>query len=265
MTSRRSSARSSWRARRRASRRPRTSATRRCPRSRAAHSSRRAGEASSPTARTRRTPKTRSPLPSRRRVERSDPLRRTFSAPSRPTQGPAAPPSPEGNEPHPPLTRKSTWSTAPIARGFWPHPAQAESCQQLFASRCFPIGSAAGVVPSRRPISGCSTGTRGQPNAGVHMATYITLLKYTEQGLKTIKESPSRLERAKQLLKSLGGELKSFHLVQGRYDAVVISEAPNDEVVTKFALVSGSLGNVRTETLRAFTEDEYRKIVSALP
>jgi len=112
------------------------------------------------------------------------------------------------------------------------------------------------------------------------MATYITLLKYTEQGLKTIKESPSRLERAKQLLKSLGGELKSFHLVQGRYDAVVISEAPNDEVVTKFALVSGflgnartekfalvsgSLGNVRTETLRAFTEDEYRKIVSALP
>ena len=96
------------------------------------------------------------------------------------------------------------------------------------------------------------------------MATYITLLKYTEQGLKTIKESPSRLERAKQLLKSLGGEVKSFHLVQGRYDAIVISEAPNDEVVTKFAL-TGSLGNVRTETLRAFTEDEYRKIVSALP
>jgi uncharacterized protein with GYD domain len=97
------------------------------------------------------------------------------------------------------------------------------------------------------------------------MATYITLLKYTEQGLKTIKESPSRLEKAKQLLKSLGGALKSFHLVQGRYDAIVISEAPNDEVVTKFALATGSLGNVRTETLRAFTEDEYRKIVSALP
>ena len=68
------------------------------------------------------------------------------------------------------------------------------------------------------------------------MATYITLLKYTEQGLKTIKESPSRLEKAKQLLKSLGGELKSFHLVQGRYDAIVISEAPNDEAATKSAL-----------------------------
>src|SRR5438445_13074743 len=98
-----------------------------------------------------------------------------------------------------------------------------------------------------------------------NMATYITLLKYTDQGIKSIKESPSRLEKAKQLLKSLGGELKSFHLVQGRYDAIVLSVAPIDEDVTKFALVTGSLGNVRTETLRAFTEDEYRKIVSALP
>ena len=121
-------------------------------------------------------------------------------------------------------------------------------------------------MPIRRPISESGTGTRGQhQRRGSYTATYITLLKYTEQGLKTIKESPSRLERAKQLLKSLGGELKSFHLVQGRYDAIVISEAPNDEVVTKFALVTGSLGNVRTETLRAFTEDEFRKIVSALP
>lgn len=97
------------------------------------------------------------------------------------------------------------------------------------------------------------------------MATYISLLNYTEQGLKAIKESPSRLEKAKQLLRSLGGELKSFHLLQGRYDAIVVSEAPNDEVAAKFALVIGSLGNIRTETLRAFTEDEYRKIVSALP
>src|SRR5436309_10128322 len=73
-----------------------------------------------------------------------------------------------------------------------------------------------------------------------NMATYITLLKYTEQGIKSIKESPSRLEKARQLLKSLGGELKSFYLVQGRFDAVVIAEAPNDEVVAKFALASGS-------------------------
>jgi len=97
------------------------------------------------------------------------------------------------------------------------------------------------------------------------MATYITLLNYTAQGLKAIKESPSRLEKARQLLKSLGGELKSFYLAQGRYDAVVISEAPSDEVAAKFALTIGAQGNVRTETVRAFTEDEYRKIVSGLP
>ena len=54
-------------------------------------------------------------------------------------------------------------------------------------------------------------------------------------------------------------------LAQGRYDAVVISEAPSDEVAAKFALTIGAQGNVRTETVRAFTEDEYRKIVSGLP
>jgi uncharacterized protein with GYD domain len=96
------------------------------------------------------------------------------------------------------------------------------------------------------------------------MPTYVTLLRYTEQGIKNIKESPSRLERAKQGLKALGGELKSFHLVQGRYDAVVIAELPNDDAVAKFALSTGQQGNVRTETFRAFTEDEYRKIISGL-
>jgi len=97
------------------------------------------------------------------------------------------------------------------------------------------------------------------------MATYVTLLKYTEQGIRNIKEGPSRLEKAKQLIKSLGGELKSFYLVQGRFDAIVITEAPNDDVAAKFALATGSAGNVRTETTRAFTEEEYRRIISGLP
>ncbi len=97
------------------------------------------------------------------------------------------------------------------------------------------------------------------------MPTYVTFLKYTEQGIKNIKESPSRLEKAKQALKSLGGELKSFHLVQGRFDAIVLTEAPNDEVAAKFALATGAQGNVRTETVRAFTEEEYRRIISGLP
>lgn len=97
------------------------------------------------------------------------------------------------------------------------------------------------------------------------MATYISLLHFTEQGIKNIKESPARLENAKKAWKSMGAELKAFYLTLGQYDAVVVSEAPNDETVAKLALAIGALGNIGTETLRAFTEDEYRKLIAALP
>lgn len=97
------------------------------------------------------------------------------------------------------------------------------------------------------------------------MPTYISLLRLTQQGIEKIKESPARLDSAKIAFKSLGAELKEFYLVTGAYDIVIISEAPNDEVVAKLALSIGAQGNVRTETLRAFKEDEYRKIISELP
>jgi len=57
---------------------------------------------------------------------------------------------------------------------------------------------------------------------------------------------------------------KDFYRVMGQYDAVCISEAPDDETAAKLILAVGSKGNVRSETLRAFTEEEYRKIVGAL-
>jgi len=97
------------------------------------------------------------------------------------------------------------------------------------------------------------------------MPTYIALLKYTQEGMKKIKESPARLDAAKKAFKAVGAELKQWYLVMGRYDAVVITEAPNDETVAKLSLAIGSLGALHTETLRAFTEDEYRKIIAALP
>lgn len=97
------------------------------------------------------------------------------------------------------------------------------------------------------------------------MATFISLLKYTEKGAAAIKESPARLDAAKKLFHSMGAELKQWYLVMGQYDAVVISEAPNDEVVAKLLLAIGALGNVSTQTLRAFTEDEFRKLVASLP
>ena len=80
-----------------------------------------------------------------------------------------------------------------------------------------------------------------------------------------MKESPARLEAAKELFKSMGAELKAFYLTMGRFDAIVISEGPNDETATKLAITIGSMGAVRTETLRAFTEDEYRQLISELP
>lgn len=97
------------------------------------------------------------------------------------------------------------------------------------------------------------------------MATYISLIHYTEQGIRDIQDSPTRLEAGKRLLKDLGGELKSFYLTMGPYDIVIVLEAPNDEVVAKFALALSAQGNVRTTHLRAFTEAEYRKIVKELP
>ncbi|MFQ6015249.1 MAG: GYD domain-containing protein [Anaerolineae bacterium] len=97
------------------------------------------------------------------------------------------------------------------------------------------------------------------------MATYVILVNYTQQGIQNIKESPNRLDAAKEAFRAAGAEIKAFYLVLGRYDIVVIAEAPDDETAAKLALTIGSGGAVRTETLRAFTEDEYRQIIAALP
>jgi uncharacterized protein with GYD domain len=97
------------------------------------------------------------------------------------------------------------------------------------------------------------------------MATFISLLRWTERGIEHVKESPARLDAARGAFRAAGAELKSFYLVMGRYDAVVISEAPSDEAAAKALLSICSHGNVQTETYRAFSEDEFRKIVSNLP
>lgn len=97
------------------------------------------------------------------------------------------------------------------------------------------------------------------------MATYIMLFRFTQQGGQYIKESPARVEAAKQAFRAIGAEVKEFYLVMGQYDTVFVVEAPDDETIATAALAVSSLGNVRTETLRAFTEDEYRKIIAAVP
>jgi len=97
------------------------------------------------------------------------------------------------------------------------------------------------------------------------MPTYIALMSWTQKGIENVKESPARLDRAKDAFKAAGAEIKAFYLVNGRYDAVVIAEAPNDEVIAKLVLATGSQGSIRTETVRAYTEAEYRKIIASLP
>ena len=96
------------------------------------------------------------------------------------------------------------------------------------------------------------------------MPTYITLYNWTQKGIEDIKESPARLDAAKQLIETMGGRLVGFYMVQGQYDMVAISEGP-EESVAKLALSIGSKGSVRSVTMRAYTEDEYRKIISELP
>ena len=97
------------------------------------------------------------------------------------------------------------------------------------------------------------------------MPTYIALGHYTQQGIQNIKEGPARTKAAQKNAHALGAEFKAFYLVMGQYDFITIIEAPDDKTAAKFALSTASEGNVRVETLRAFTEEEYGDIVAALP
>lgn len=96
------------------------------------------------------------------------------------------------------------------------------------------------------------------------MSHFITLIRYTQQGAAKIKESPARLDAAKKAAEKVGGKIHAWYLTMGKYDAVLISEFPNDEAGAKFMLGTGAQGNVTTHTLKAFTEDEYRKILGSL-
>jgi uncharacterized protein with GYD domain len=96
------------------------------------------------------------------------------------------------------------------------------------------------------------------------MARYIELLNWTDQGVKNVKDSPKRLDAARQLAKKMGCEVRDFYMTTGACDMVVIIDAPDDEAVAKFNLTLAMGGNVRTTTLKAFPEDAYRKIIGAL-
>jgi uncharacterized protein with GYD domain len=97
------------------------------------------------------------------------------------------------------------------------------------------------------------------------MATYIILANYTQKGIESIKDSPDRLEASKVAFEAMGAEVKAFYLVTGQYDMVIVVEAPDDITLAKLVLSVGSRGAVRLQTIRAYTESEYRQIIEAIP
>jgi uncharacterized protein with GYD domain len=94
------------------------------------------------------------------------------------------------------------------------------------------------------------------------MPTYVSLVHWTEQGIKNYKDTMKRLEDFTKLAESMGGRVRESLYTVGEYDIVIVTEFPDDETATAGLLRVASLGNVRTNTMRAFTADEMGGIIS---
>ena len=93
------------------------------------------------------------------------------------------------------------------------------------------------------------------------MPTYIVLANFTEQGMRNIHDSPKRAEAFKDTAKKLGATVKDMYWTLGQYDIVAIVEAPDEVTMTALGLSTGKLGNVRTQTLRAFAPADMKNIL----
>jgi uncharacterized protein with GYD domain len=97
------------------------------------------------------------------------------------------------------------------------------------------------------------------------MASYICLMNFTDQGTKSIKDTVHRAETAQRMAGEFGVTFKSIHWTLGVYDAVIEVEAKDEASFLAFGLASASLGNTRTQTLRAFSADEMKAVLAKLP
>jgi uncharacterized protein with GYD domain len=97
------------------------------------------------------------------------------------------------------------------------------------------------------------------------MSTFMLSLNWTDQGIRAVKEAPKRARAGRELAAKVGVEIKQLFLTSGDSDIVLIVDAPSGDNVAKFALLLGSLGNVRTRTSRAWHESEFQKLISELP
>ena len=96
------------------------------------------------------------------------------------------------------------------------------------------------------------------------MATFVVLLNFTDQGIRNVKDSPERLNAFRAMAEEMGISIKSVYYTVGNYDIVTVVEGP-DEAVTAALLKVGSLGNVRSQTLRGFSPDEMKQMISKMP
>ena len=96
------------------------------------------------------------------------------------------------------------------------------------------------------------------------MPRYIALVSFTDQGIRNVKESPKRAERFKKMAAKHKVKVREIHWTMGKYDLVVSFDAPNDAAMSALALDNAQLGNVRTETMRAYTRDEFVNILKTL-
>lgn len=96
------------------------------------------------------------------------------------------------------------------------------------------------------------------------MATYVLLVDFTDEGIRTVKKSPDRVKALDAEAEKLGMKIKESYWTVGAHDLVLIVEAPNDEAIATLALSVGSRGQVRTHTLRAFSASEFARIVANL-
>ena len=96
------------------------------------------------------------------------------------------------------------------------------------------------------------------------MVTYVVLGNFTDQGARNVKDSPKRADAFKEMAKTFGVTVREIVWTQGRYDVVTVLEAPDEAAAMSLSLSLSALGNVRTETLRAFSAADMTKIVGKM-
>ena len=97
------------------------------------------------------------------------------------------------------------------------------------------------------------------------METYVILGSYTKEGIAKIKEGPARIVAAKKAVEAAGGKFLAWYLTMGRYDFLAITQAPSVTAAATVLLALGAQGNVRTETMHALDEEEFKRVVSGMP